>query len=173
MLVIMNKLKRLLSITLVSASVLATSMPLAAAAPRSSTGLRIGYISRNETASAGLYFKYRFNDCFALAPSIDYMFRHRDYDGLMLNVDGHFLLPFSTDRVEFYPLAGVNFSSWSNYKASESDDVSKRVSRLGLNVGAGAAMNVTSTLRLGIEAKFTAVKGYSTAGVTFVIGYNF
>lgn len=144
-------------------------------ASNSAVSLRTGYISRHETASAGLSFRYRFTPRFALAPSIDYIFRHHDYDGLMLNVDGHFLLPFSTEKVEFYPLAGVNFSSWSNYMGDSGveDDTTRRVSRWGVNVGAGAALNITRSFRLGIEAKYIGVKSNSSAALTFSIGYNF
>jgi hypothetical protein len=155
---------------------LAATLPSAAMEPAGnmSLGLRTGYVSQNESALAGLYFQYRFTPHFRLAPSADYVFRRNDRDALLLNLDAQVPFSLGTGRVAVYPLAGLNFSAWSHHlKNDTSDDVTTRVSRFGVNVGAGAEFYVSSTLKLAIEGKFVGVKGYSCGEATVSIGYVF
>lgn len=155
----------------------ATAVPAWAVEPAGnmSLGLRTGYVSRNTTAAAGLYFQYRFTDHFRLAPSADYVFRHNNKDALMLNVDAQVPFSLGTGKVALYPLAGLNFSAWNHHEMADdsNDDVTTRVSRFGFNVGAGAELYATSTLKFALEGKFIGVKGHSCGEVTVSIGYIF
>lgn len=135
-----------------------------------------GYVSRNKSASAGVVFSYRFGRVFSLAPSVDYIFRHNDYDGLMINLDTRYSLPLTTPRWDIYPLAGINITSWTYHHPrleEESDDVTTRTNRMGLNAGLGIAFRATPTLKLVLEGKESFVKSASTTLVKISIGYTF
>ena len=139
-------------------------------------GLNAGYCGSNGSALAGLEFSYRFNRWFRLAPEADYVFRRHGRDALLLNVNTQFPLLFSNDRMAFYPLAGVNFSSWNYHfdKTGEAyDDASNRISRFGLNLGAGYELDLTSSLRMGVKAEYIIVKDFNSFNASFKIAYRF
>lgn len=136
-----------------------------------SFGLRGGYVTRNESGSAGLYFQYRFVDHFRLAPSVDYVFSHKNVSGLLINLDGQVPFDLTGGRVTVYPIAGLNFSSW-DYKY-HTNDVTTRVNRFGVNIGGGIEYHIKPTLKIGVEAKYVGVKGHSCGDFTASIGYVF
>ena len=79
---------------------------------RKSMGIYGGYATRSESGVAGIYFNYRFSQCFMLAPSADYVFRHIDEDGF--NIDLNAFVPFavnSAQTVSLYPIGGVGYSA--------------------------------------------------------------
>lgn len=138
-------------------------------------GIQAGWISRNKSAEAGLTFQYGFTRHFRLAGAVDVALKNENRDALLIDVNGHF--PFRTSsRTEIYPLAGVNFSAWSEHIEADDptfDDVTNRTSRFGLNAGAGVGFYVSRTLKLSFEAKYTLMKGYSCGRVTAGIAYVF
>lgn len=147
-----------------------------------SVGLRAGFSSRNTTATAGLYFSYRFTDHFRFAPKIDYAFRHNKVDAFSFNFDCE--MPVSIgrtpNRINFYPIAGLNYTTLTSHQTSDfttwpetDDDSSDRNSRFGLNLGAGLEFFANPTLRLSFEAKGQIVKQFSGAWLTASIGYVF
>ena len=162
-------MKRILSFITVLALSLICLIPNQASAGEKSVGLRAGYTTRNETGVAGLYFQYRFIPRFRLSTSVDYAISHKNRDAFFFNVDGH--APFNiAPKLELYPLAGFTFATYNQHNA---DDSSSRVNRFGANVGAGAGLRVTSSLRLGFEGKFQYVKHLSAGVFTVSIGYMF
>ncbi|MBO4955223.1 MAG: outer membrane beta-barrel protein [Muribaculaceae bacterium] len=143
-----------------------------------SVGLRAGYTTRNNTASAGLYFSYRFTEHFRIAPKIDYAFRHNKTDAFSFNFDTEYPIALNTvNTVNFYPIAGLNYSTYSTHTSvadsDESDDASVRESHFGLNLGAGVEYFATPTLRLSFESKCQLVKKYTGGWFTISIGYRF
>lgn len=146
-----------------------------------SVGLRAGFTSRNTTATAGLYFSYRFTDHFRFSPKVDYAFRHDRVDAFSFNFDAE--MPISlcpaTNRVNFYPIAGLNYTTATSHAAASiiesrsSDDSSQRINRFGLNLGAGIEYFATPTLRLAFEAKAQLLKQQTGAWLTASIGYVF
>lgn len=146
-----------------------------------SVGLRAGFTSRNTTATAGLYFSYRFTDHFRLSPKVDYAFRHDGIDAFSFNLDAEIPISLNpaTNRVNFYPIAGFNYTTATSHVATEdilsrsADDASQRTNRLGLNLGAGIEFFASPTLRLAFEAKGQIVKQQSGAWLTASIGYVF
>lgn len=138
-------------------------------------GLVAGYVSQNNSAIAGIDFSYRFSRRFRLAPQALYAFRHNKQDALIINVNAQ--IPFDLGKQwEIYPLAGINYTSWNfhaNKIANDDADVTSRVNRFGLNVGAGAGVNISSTLRLGIEGQWALVKDYQSANILAKIAYIF
>ena len=141
-----------------------------------SFGPRVGYVSRNSTALAGLAFQYSFSRHVRIAPEIDLIFRNRDMDGFGISFNTHF--PISIDskgRAAFYPVAGINFTSWSRHGISPdtNKDVSAHLNRFGGNAGVGLEMKCTTTLKLNVEAKYTVMKTYPGAQVSAGIAYVF
>lgn len=141
-----------------------------------SVGPKLGYVSKNESASAGLFFQYAFSEHFRIAPEIGYTFRHKDMDAFTFDINAHIPFGFTGEKVAFYPLAGLNYSSWNTHfipqDMIEGDDVSSRTSRFGLNMGAGFELRCSATLKLTLEAKYCLIKDYSSAmiaaGISFV-----
>lgn len=148
-----------------------------------SVGLRGGFTTRNTTASAGLYFSYRFTEHFRFAPKVDYAFRHNGTDAFSFNFDSEMpiTLDGTTGRVNFYPIGGLNYSTFTSRTAQndimtlsdESDDSSQRSNRFGLNLGAGIEYFATPTLRLAFEGKCTLIKQYTGGWFNISIGYIF
>ncbi|MEF2643500.1 MAG: outer membrane beta-barrel protein [Paramuribaculum sp.] len=148
-----------------------------------SVGLRGGFTTRNTTATAGLYFSYRFTEHFRFAPKVDYAFRHKGIDAFSFNFDTEMpiALDGTTGRVNFYPIAGLNYSTFTSHNDEgpveeldeNNDDSSQRTSRFGLNFGAGIEYFATPTLRLAFESKFLLMKQYSGGWFNVSIGYVF
>ena len=148
-------------------------------------GVRTGYATLNRAPLAGIEFSYAFNRHFILAPSIDYVFRNDNLDGLLFNIDYHGpwqLTP--SGRVYLYHILGINYASWSRHEptttseterdaTTDSDDVTTRTNRLGVDVGAGVAFYVTPTLRLSLQGKFNWVKDHNAGIFNLGISYAF
>ncbi|MDE6346061.1 MAG: porin family protein [Muribaculaceae bacterium] len=153
-------------------------------ARENSMGIRVGFNTRNSSPAAGLWFQHEFAPHFRLAPNIDYIFRRNDTDALSINCNGQFPIHFGgSGAFVFYPLAGLNYTSWNYHHNDDPDisdsssdgngDVTSRKNRFGFNAGAGLEYRVSPTLKLALEAKGTLVKSYSSATVTLSIGYVF
>jgi len=137
-------------------------------------GLRAGYNTCNESAVAGIFFQYTFSKHFRLAPNADYIFRHWGADGFSFNINGQFPIGLSSRRFDIYPLAGVSFLSMSSHSIDDdSNDVTTRTSRLGLNFGGGAEFYCTRSLKVYAEGKFNWVRHFNSGVFTVGIGYVF
>lgn len=138
-------------------------------------GLRAGYNTRTEAPIAGLFFQYQLTSHFRLAPNVEYYIRHNNTDGLSINLNTHFPISLGAgSHAAFYPLAGLNFTAWNLHGIkNDSDDVTTRISRLGLNAGAGFEYYATSSLKLSVEAKATLLKNYTSGTFSLSIGYVF
>ncbi|MDE6323670.1 MAG: porin family protein [Paramuribaculum sp.] len=143
-----------------------------------SVGLRGGFTTRNTTETAGLYFSYRFSDHFRISPKLDYAFRHKDIDAFSIDFDVEIPFSISTSgRTNIYPIAGLNYSSFSRHLSSnhpdKSDNSSQRESGLGLSLGAGVEYFATPSLRLAFEGKGILIRKYSGGWFNLSIGYVF
>lgn len=138
-----------------------------------SLGLAGGFNTANDGAVAGVFFQYSFYRHFRLAPSADYVFRHRGIDGLHVNLDCHFPIGVGSGRFDVYPLVGLNFMSMYDHSIVETEDVSSRRTRLGLNIGGGCEFYCTSSLKIFAEGKFNWVKDFNSGVFTVGIGYVF
>lgn len=143
-------------------------------------GVQLGYTSLNESVVAGINFSYTFSQHFRVAPNLQYAFRNNNRDGLLINFDFHVPLDIqSGTKFEIYPIVGLNYSCWTKYhkdvidEDGNSDDVSTRKNRFGLNAGGGVGFNATSTLRFTFEARYTLVKSYNTTTLALGVAYRF
>lgn len=138
---------------------------------RKSFGVGAGYVTRNNSATAGLRFSYCISPHLRFAPSIDYAFSNESTDGLIFNLDvqNPFQLGVSR-RLWIYDLIGVSYTSWANKPVEP--DVTTRTNRLGVNLGAGLEYSIKPSLKISVEARLCAVKGYSSglfmAGIAYV-----
>lgn len=142
-------------------------------------GLRAGFTTRNTTAIAGLYFSYRFTEHFRLSPKMDYAFRHHGTDAFSISLDAEIPVSLTPgDNVRFYPIAGLNYSTFSTHSQivnddNETIDSSDRSNHYGLNFGAGIEYFATPTLRLALESKCLLMKQNTGGWFTLSIGYKF
>ena len=142
-----------------------------------SLGPKLGYVSHNKSAVAGLVFQYALSSKFRLSPEIGCAFRHHNEDALLVDLNLH--MPFNIgagNMVALYPLAGLAFHSWATHMvAPELDeaDVTTHINRFGANLGAGFDLRCSSTLKVNIEAKYTFIKSYSSVVLTAGICYVF
>lgn len=172
----MHKAKLLIAVCGMAAALWSAAPCTAATTPakgEKTISLAAGFAGYNTSALAGLEFTYRFSRHFRLAPSANYIFRHKGKDALTLNLNAH--VPFEASRLlEVYPYAGINYSSWNfHHNASETDDVTTRKSRFGVNIGAGANLRLSGNLRIGIAADYVLIKHFSGAEIFAKIGYQF
>lgn len=138
-------------------------------------GVRTGYATENQSAVAGLTFRYAVSPWVRIVPEVGCVFRHRNKDAFTVDINAQVPFSFGTRTVDLYPLAGLAFNSWSQHidTGNGADDVTNRFTRFGANLGAGFDYRVTSTLNVGIEAKYTFVKNFTSLYLTASISYVF
>ena len=138
-------------------------------------GVKLGYVTHNQSAVAGLMFRYAVSPWVRIVPEVGCVFRHKDQDAFVADINAQVPFTFGTKKVDLYPLAGVTFNAWTRHigMPDGSDDVTDRVSRFGANLGAGFDLRCTSTLNLGIEARYSFVKSYTSLYLTASISYVF
>jgi outer membrane protein X len=78
---------------------------------------------------------------------------------MMIDINGHYVFN-SLDRLEFYPLVGMNFLlTWKRTKDSYMNEViPENDNAIGLNLGAGACFQITKQFDLFAEAKYIVSK---------------
>lgn len=140
-----------------------------------SFGPRVGYVGKNNSVSAGLVFQYSLSRRVRLAPEASVIFRNKDMDALSVALNVHVPFGFENDKVALYPLAGVEYVSWTRhtYDSQADKDVTSHSNRFGADVGAGVELRCTSSLKLSLEGRYTFVKSYSTTQVSLGISYIF
>lgn len=135
-------------------------------------GVRLGYVTRNKSASAGLFFEYSFTNHFEIAPSATILFRNNNLDGVALDLDVHF--PLWSGVIKPYPIVGIGYSSWGQHiDSSVSKDVTSHYNRFGLNAGGGVSMHLGTSIKVNIEAKYRWMKKYPTGLISVGVGYIF
>lgn len=136
-------------------------------------GVRVGYASTNQSAVAGLTFRYAVSPWVRIVPEIGCVFRNHDKDAFTVDINAQVPFTFGTKKVDLYPLAGLAYNSWSTHADINGDDVTTRLNRFGANLGAGFDFRLSSSLNLGLEAKYTFVKTFTSLYVTASISYVF
>lgn len=138
-------------------------------------GVNLGYVSHNTSAVTGLSFRYAVSPWVRVVPEVGVVFRHHNEDAFLANLNAQVPFTFGTRTVDLYPFAGLAFNTWSHHHlvGIDDNDVTERISRFGANLGAGFDYRVTSTLNIGIEAKYTFIKAYTSLYLTASISYVF
>lgn len=136
-------------------------------------GGKLGFVSQNKSASLGAFFQYAFSEHFRIAPEIGYIFRNHDKQALTVDFNAHVPFNFTGENVAFYPLAGLNFSSWKrHWYSDEFGKYAHSYNRLGLNLGAGFELRCSSRVKMLIEAKYCIMKRFSSAQIGAGISYT-
>lgn len=140
-----------------------------------SFGPKLGYVTENKSALAGLVFQYNLTERLRISPEVGCAFRNHNEDALLVDLNLHAPFTFGGDKVALYPLAGLAFNSWATHIPADvdQDDVTTHTNRFGGNLGAGFDLRCSSTLKLNIEAKYTFIKAYSAFYITAGISYIF
>lgn len=139
-------------------------------------GIQAGFNTYNDQPLAGVQFTYRFSRLLRIAPDINYVFRHDGRDALRFDLNMQFLFPVAHGTVNLFPLVGANYSSWNFHPlaiGNITDDVSSRLSRIGLNTGAGADVNLSGNLKLSLTATYTFIREFNGWDIAAGIHYRF
>ena len=139
-------------------------------------GIKAGYVSKNQSAIAGLVFEYSFSRHFRIAPQLGVVVRHNDRDAFTAAVDTHYPIALGSEKIDFYPMVGLGFNSWTQHykdELTENVDVLTRYNRLGLNVGGGFDFRPSKTLKVRLEYRYTLNDSFSHSEITAGIAYVF
>ncbi len=168
---------KLLRLALILITLYAAALPAAARTTRGETsfGPKVGYVSRNNSATAGLVFQYSLSSVVRIAPELGVIFRHENLDGLAADINVHFPFGFAGGKASVYPLVGANFTSWGRHGIDPEthDDVTSHSNQFGINMGAGLELRCTHSLKLSLEGRYTLMRHYPTAFVTAGIAFVF
>ena len=125
-------------------------------------GVHLSYGTEIESFGIGLKYQYNITDNIRLEPSMNYFFENNGIDMFDINANAHYLFPMASN-VRVYPLAGLTFARW---------DLGKVATRLGVNIGGGAEMDISDNLILNFELKYQTVSDLDQAifnvGVTYI-----
>lgn len=126
-------------------------------------GVNLAYGTKIESVGIGVKYQYNFTDNLRFEPSLNYFFEKDGVDMFDLNGNVHYLFPMASN-VRVYPLAGLTFARW---------DLGKVATRLGVNLGGGAEMDITDNLMLNFELKYQFVSDLDQAVFNVGIAYMF
>ena len=147
-------------------AIFATALPANAQRGEKAVGLKGGFSTYNSGGFSAIYFQYTFANHFRIAPEIGYMFRNDNKSGFEISADMHF--PFKIAKgFGVYPLVGVTFNNWSYRGADDS------VPRVGVDLGAGFDIYLTSNLKLSLQGKYSLMNDTSGGFFDMGIGYVF
>ena len=134
-------------------------------------GVHLSYGTEIESFGIGLKYQYNITDNIRLEPSMNYFFENNGIDQFDINANAHYLFPMASN-VRVYPLAGLTFARWS-FPQLIGGKFSNDATRLGINIGGGAEMDITDKLMLNFELKYQFVNDFDQAIFNFGIAYMF
>lgn len=102
---------------------------------------------------------------------MNYFFENNGIDQFDINTNAHYLFPMASN-VRVYPLAGLTFARWS-FPQLIGGKFSNDATRLGINIGGGAEMDITDKLMLNFELKYQLVNDFDQAIFNLGIAYMF
>ena len=126
-------------------------------------GVHLSYGTEIESFGIGVKYQYNITDNIRLEPSMNYFFENNGVDMFDLNANAHYLFPMASN-IRVYPLTGLTFARW---------DSGKVLTRLGVNLGGGAEMDITDNLMLNFELKYQFVSDLDQAVFNVGIAYMF
>ena len=134
-------------------------------------GVHLSYGTEIESFGIGIKYQYNITDNIRLEPSMNYFFENNGIDQFDINANAHYLFPMASN-VRVYPLAGLTFARWS-FPQLIGGKFSNDATRLGINFGGGAEMDITDKLMLNFELKYQFVNDFDQAIFNFGIAYMF
>ena len=134
-------------------------------------GVHLSYGTEIESFGIGLKYQYNITDNIRLEPSMNYFFENNGIDQFDINANAHYLFPMASN-VRVYPLAGLTFARWS-FPQLIGGKFSNDATRLGINIGGGAEMDITNKLMLNFELKYQLVNDFDQAIFNLGIAYMF
>ena len=126
-------------------------------------GVHLSYGTEIESFGIGVKYQYNITNNIRLEPSMNYFFENNGVDMFDINANAHYLFPMASN-VRVYPLAGLTFARW---------DLGKVITRLGVNIGGGAEMDITDDLILNFELKYQTVSDLDQAIFNVGVAYIF
>lgn len=133
-------------------------------------GVHLGYGTEIESVGIGMKFQYNITDNIRLEPSMNYFFKNEGIEQFDINANAHYLFPMASN-IRIYPLAGLTFARWNFDHPFE--DFSSDVTRLGVNLGGGAEVDITKDFMLNCELKYHFVSDFDQAIFNIGIAYMF
>ena len=134
-------------------------------------GVHLTYGTEIESFGIGVKYQYNISNNIRLEPSMNYFFENNGVDQFDLNANVHYLFPMASN-VRVYPLAGLTFARW-DFGDRYGGLFSRYVTRLGVNLGGGAEMDITDKLMLNFEMKYQFVSDLDQAIFNVGIAYMF
>ena len=134
-------------------------------------GVHLSYGTEIESFGIGVKYQYNITDNIRLEPSMNYFFENNGVDMFDLNANAHYLFPMASN-IRVYPLAGLTFARWS-FPQLIGGKFSNDATRLGINIGGGAEMDITDKLMLNFELKYQLVNDFDQAIFNLGIAYMF
>ena len=128
-------------------------------------GVHLTYGTEIESFGIGVKYQYNISNNIRLEPSMNYFFENNGVDQFDLNANVHYLFPMASN-VRVYPLAGLTFARWDFGGIGHE-------TRLGVNFGGGAEMDITDKLMLNFEMKYQFVSDLDQAIFNVGIAYMF
>lgn len=128
-----------------------------------------GLVFGSEISQLGIDIRgeYHIDENWVIVPNINFFFTDKETqtvfvppfgtattevkNGLTtINIDGHYLFPMNDDRLDLYPLAGLNFS----IVRVEFEGFDDSTTEVGLNLGGGGQFEFTDLLTGFAEIKY-------------------
>ena len=134
-------------------------------------GVHLSYGTEIESFGIGVKYQYNITNNIRLEPSMNYFFENNGIDQFDINTNAHYLFPMASN-VRVYPLAGLTFARWS-FPQLIGGKFSNDATRLGINIGGGAEMDITDKLMLNFELKYQLVNDFDQAIFNLGIAYMF
>lgn len=131
-------------------------------------GANLVYGSEIESLGLGARFQYGILDQLRAEVGFNGFFEHNHTSWWDVNLNAHYLVGLSNDRLYIYPLAGVNYTMTKVKLPGEASDEENHV---GLNLGAGVEYELTEHFGVNVEYRHTIIRKVDQG--VFGVGLNY
>lgn len=131
-------------------------------------GVNLSYPMEFKTIGIGARLNYSFTDQIRISPSFNYYLETDGFSAWDINADLHYLFNLG-ETINVYPLAGVHYTTTS----VDWLGISTSGSEFGFNLGGGLGYNLTESLNLGLELKYSIIKDYNQIVPMIYLTYKF
>ena len=133
-------------------------------------GANLVYGSEIESLGLGARFQYGILDQLRAEVGFNGFFEHNHTSWWDVNLNAHYLVGLSNDKLYIYPLAGLNYTMVDfkgdlNPKGEEN--------HVGLNLGAGVEYELTEHFGVNVEYRHTIIRKVDQGVFGLGINYKF